>query len=139
MSWHYDPNDLEESDEAKIRDLLMGHKVVKVADDKLTLDDGTVLTIYPNEGCGGCSNGYYEIAELNDCDNIITNVTLNTREVETKHDEGTYSWSESTTVYEIFVYAENQPIKLLEVSGSDGNGYYGTGYRINVTRETAGV
>ena len=45
MGWHYDENDLDENDGDKIRDLLIGHKVAKVADDKLTLDDGTILTI----------------------------------------------------------------------------------------------
>ena len=73
------------------------------------------------------------MTELNDCDNIITNVSL---QDESKKDEYGY---ESDTVYSIFVYAENQTLKLLEVTGSDGNGYYGTGYRINVSRPTVSV
>ena len=36
------------------------------------------------------------------------------------------------TSYKIFVYAENQKLKLLQVDGDDGNGYYGTGYSIIV-------
>lgn len=131
MSWHYDPSDLSESDTAKITELLVGHKVTKVADDKLTLDDGTVLTIYPNEGCGGCTSGDYGITELNGCDNIITSVSVTSEDKKADY--------EIETIYRIFVYAENKQINLLTVEGTDGNGYYGTGYAINVLRPTVDV
>jgi hypothetical protein len=95
-------------DEKAIGDLLMGKTVVKVGDDTLALSDGTVLTIVPNEG--GCSN------------NAIMNVVIKQVEDEPYGD----------THYQIFVLAEDRRIKLLDVSGNDGSGYYGTGYWIEV-------
>lgn len=38
----------------------------------------------------------------------------------------------SDTSYKIFVFCEDTRINLVDVSGSDGNGYYGTGYTITV-------
>ena len=40
-------------------------------------------------------------------------------------------WSDEYS-YKIFVYAENKKIKIVQVDGDDGNGYYGTGYLISV-------
>ena len=81
------------------------------------LDNGVTLEVLPNEGCGGCGNGWYDVDEINGCDNAITNV-----EVVSNGDE---------TCFNIFVYAEEKRIKILEVTGDD-NGYYGTGYRLQV-------
>lgn len=112
-------------DEEEIKKLLMYRKVVKVSDDTLRLDNGIELEIYPNEGCGGCSSGWYDITDLNECDNIITNVEFECKRI------GIGKWSDEYS-YRIFVYAENKKIKMLQVDGDDGNGYYGTGYEINV-------
>lgn len=112
---------LDYDDEEQIRDLLIGKSVKKVNKDTLILNDGTELKIIPNEGCGGCSNGWYEITELNGCENIITNVTFECIDN-----------SDDDMIYRIFVFAKDKNIKLLEVSGGDGNGYYGTGYSIDV-------
>lgn len=108
------------SETDSLAQLLVGRKVVNVADDILTLDNGTLLQVEANEGCGGCSSGWFELTELNTCDNVITSVTVDSRE------EG------YDDVYSLFVYAENTQIKLIEATGSVGNGYYGAGYRINV-------
>ena len=109
---------LSYEDEDEIRNLIMYRKIVKVDNrtDTLWLDNGTTLEIIPNEGCGGCSNGWYSITEINDCDNAITNV-----EFGNKCDES----------FSIFVYAENKRIKILQVEGID-NGYYGCGYKVRV-------
>ena len=112
------------SNEKEITELLMFRKIVKVENDTLFLDNGVELEIIANEGCGGCSAGWYEVTELNGCDNAITNVEFTCDSTDDKYDED-YS-------YKIFVYAEDQKIKILQVDGSDGNGYYGTGYSINV-------
>ena len=116
--------ELEEFNGKEIKDLLLYHKVTKVSEDKLVLDNGTELTIEANEGCGGCSNGWYGITELNDCNNVITNVELVC--------DNDCKDSEDKTSYKIFVYAEDKHIKLLQVDGNDGNGYYGKGYTIYV-------
>ncbi len=110
-------------DEKAIGDLLMGKTVVKVGDDTLALSDGTVLTIVPNEGGCSCGAGDYPIDELNGCpNNAIMNVVIKQVEDEPYGD----------THYQIFVLAEDRRIKLLDVSGNDGSGYYGTGYWIEV-------
>lgn len=125
---------LTESNEEEIRSLLLYRKVVKVSDDTLALDNGTVLKFEGNWGCGGCASGEYDVTELNSCDNMITNVEL----VRTDENGGPVDdWEEGTTVYRIFVYAENRKINLLTVEGTDGNGWYGTGYHIDVYPVTA--
>lgn len=106
--------------ENELKGLLLYRKVVSVkeVDDQtaeLILDNGVVLRTEGNEGCGGCGNGWYYLEALNRCDNAITNV-------ECVDDEEKYN---------IFVYSENEKIKLLEYEGYD-NGYYGTGYSVTV-------
>jgi len=113
------------NDSEAIRTLLMGHKVAKVGENSLILDDGTQLAIQPNEGCGGCSSGWYGLDELNECpDNAIMNVEF---DEDGEEDDWDYS-----RIFRVFVLAADRRIKLWEVSGTDGNGYYGTGYWITV-------
>jgi hypothetical protein len=110
------------TDTVEIRRLLIGRKVTKVADDKLLLDDGIELTFYGNSGCPGCGNGDYDLTQLNDIDNVITNVVFADQPDDV---DGQYA---------IFVYAGHGAINLATFEGGDGNGYYGTGYYINVKR-----
>jgi len=115
---------LDYYNEEEIRKLLFGRKIIKVDSDTLFLDNGIELTISPNSGCGGCGSGWYSLVELNDCDNAITNIEMVVDEnVKDKYDD---------TSYKIFVFAEDKRIKIVQVDGSDGNGYYGTGYEILV-------
>ena len=118
----------EHYEEDKIKDLLMYRKVIKVENNTLFLDNGVKLEIYPNVGCGGCFSGWYDITELNECDNVITNVEFVCENIDDPN-------SNDDTSYKIFVYAEDKKIKLLQVDGSDGNGYYGTGYSICVRKK----
>lgn len=113
-------------DEDKIKELLMYHKIIKVENDTLYLDNRIELEIMPNEGCG-CGAGWYEITELNGCDNVITNVELNC-----ENGKWDSNWLTYDKMYNIFVYAENKKIKVLQVDGNDGNGCYGTVYEIKV-------
>lgn len=110
--------------EREVKNLLLGRKIIKTekTDDQigvLTLDDGTQLIVEGNEGCGGCANGWYYLDELNECDNVITNV------------ECALEYKGYDDVYHIFVFADNKKINCVQYSGSD-NGYYGTGYRLFV-------
>lgn len=118
-------NEIYYSEESKIKDLLMYRKIVKVENDTLYLDNGVELEVIANKGCGGCSAGWYEVTELNGCENAITNVEFAWDDID---DPNSYD----DTSYKIFVYAEDKKIKILQVDGSDGNGYYGTGYSIIV-------
>lgn len=107
----------------KMKELLLGRKVVKaeVIDDQvaeLTLDNGVVIETVGNEGCGGCGNGWYYLEELNDCNNVITDVECVVES--NKYDDD---------VYHIYVFAEDKKINLIQYGGGD-NGYYGTGYGV---------
>lgn len=110
--------------ENEVKDLLLFRKIVEVEAlseqiGVLTLDNGIQLIVEGNEGCGGCSNGWYYLEELNNCDNAITDVEC-VLEVD--------GWGD---VYHIFVYADDKKINCIEYRGED-NGYYGTGYDLFV-------
>lgn len=120
---------LEECDEKEIKELLIGRKV-KVDGDNLILDNGIILEVVANQGCGGCSSGWYSITKLNEVDNAITNVEFECDDIES-NEENDYN----DTSYKIFVFCEDTRINLLQVDGSDGNGYYGTGYEIIVKQK----
>ena len=112
------------SDKEEITKLLFGRKVEVISETELQLDNGLILEIVGNIGCGGCSSGNYELQELNGCDNAITNV-------EFVCDDNTNDKYDGTS-YKIFVLVADKRIKLLQVDGDDGNGWYGTGYSIIV-------
>lgn len=107
--------------------LLLGHAVSKVADDHLLLDDGTLLRLVGNDGGCACSAGCYDLTALNGVENIITAVEF---EDEPEGDDPDL-W-DADGAYRIFVFAGNERINLATFEGSDGNGYYGTGYHLMV-------
>lgn len=127
----------DECDEKEIKELLIGHKVKVIGKNgqtaTLELDNGVRLEVEANEGCGGCSNGWYSINNLNNVDNAITNVEFECTDINPT-DENNYD----DTSYKIFVFCEDTRINLLDVTGSDGNGYYGTGYTIKVINTKKG-
>lgn len=116
--------------ERDMRDLLMGRQIVKVDDDHMLLDDGTVLKVAPNAGCGGCASGWYWIDQLNRVDNIITDVELE----EDVEDVRPGSVAQPNRTYRIAVFAGHEKINAVTVEGNDGNGYYGTGFDILVRK-----
>lgn len=118
----YRDRTLCECNEKEIEDLLLGHKVTADDYDKLILDNGVVLQINPNIGCGGCESGNYYLQHISSVNNAITNVEF----VEEYDDDCYYEH------YRIFVIADGMTTELLDVYGTDGNGYYGTGYTIDV-------
>lgn len=119
--------------EQEIRGLLVGRKIVAVdeAAETLTLDDGTELKILPNEGMC-CSNGDYFVRRLVGAENVILAVDFSEQYL----DKDQRSEPGDDYRYEIFVYTEGveNGQSILRVDGSDGNGYYGTGYKIRVKR-----
>lgn len=130
---------LTQDDEQGMRDALVGRRIVEAergefktparwggtADGRLTLDDGTIILIAPNEGCGGCGNGWYALEHLATVDNAITDVRVAT---EGERDE----YGEGPTSYRLYVFAGAEEINAVQVDGDDGNGYYGTGYELFV-------
>lgn len=111
-----------ECNEKEIEELLLGHKVTVDDYDNLVLDNGVVLQINPNIGCGGCESGNYYLEHIASVNNAITNV-----EFVEEYDDDCYHEH-----YRIFVIADGMTTELLDVYGTDGNGYYGTGYTIDV-------
>lgn len=111
-----------EQNEKEIEELLLGHKVTVDDYDNLVLDNGIMLQINPNIGCGGCESGNYYLEHIASVNNAITNVEF----VEEFEDDCCYEH------YKIFVIADGMTTELLDVYGTDGNGYYGTGYTIDV-------
>ena len=118
----YKDRTLCEQNEKEIEELLLGHKVTVDDCGNLVLDNGVVLKIYPNIGCYGCESGNYYLQHISSVNNAITNVEF----VEEFEDDCYYEH------YKIFVIADGVTTELLDVYGTDGNGYYGTGYTIDV-------
>lgn len=121
-------NCIDGEDIDEIKKLLLYKKITEVTINSnymtgtMKLDDGTILKIVANEGCGGCNNGWYSLEELNKCDNAITDVEL------------VYDKRNSDEVIQIFVIAEDKRIKIIDVQGDEGNGYYGRGFTIYVEK-----
>lgn len=115
----------------EVRQLLVGRSIVSVdpITNTLVLDNGKVLTFGGNEGCGGCTNGFYTIDYLNECPvNAIMAVDFTCDFNDTT--PGTY---DTTETLKVFVLAEDTRILMLEASGDEGNGYYGRGWWVEVT------
>lgn len=111
-------------DQDSINELFVGRKVVAAHNEVIELDDGTEIKVIPNEGCGGCEDGWFYLRSISEVDNVITSV-------EVDHE---YTGNGYTEVYKIVVYAEGVGEDLVVVEGSEGNGYYGTGFSLKVTR-----
>lgn len=134
-----------QNESEKIAELFVGRKVVRAemgsfqvpgtegsawgssnAEGTLTLDDGTVLYLTGNDGGCACSAGCYPLVEVAAADNIITSAHVNA-DPNGDDDSG-------TGVYQIFVFADAKAINVAEFRGSDGNGYYGTGFSLTVVK-----
>lgn len=127
-------NTFDQGDEAEIKKLLQGRRIVSVefgsydfgvyrkASGMMRLDDGTTIYVAPNEGGCACGAGDYELEKLVTVDNAISNVTL---EEDKLNEYG-------GTRYRIHVVADAHDMDLMVVEGDDGNGYYGTGYELIV-------
>ena len=99
---------------------------------KLSLDDGTVLILAGNDGCGGCDSGWYYLTRL--FRRGTPNARIMSAEVETTQ-LGDDEYDD--TRYTLFVIVDDERLPLAEFDGDDGNGCYGTGFNITVTREEA--
>ncbi len=132
----------DQDDVDALREALFGRSVVavkmesehkcgygEVGQGEVHLDDGTVLVLAGHIGGCSCSAGDYDLTDLNTMPiNGITNV-----EVEVDDSKvGEYGEGEQT--YNIFVLAKDERIRLASFEGSDGNGYYGTGFWFSVVR-----
>lgn len=123
---NYDSVDGEDIDEVK--KLLLYRKIVEARQindtvGELVLDNGILLRVVANDAqAEHCDCGYWYLDDLNTCDNVITNVDI------------VYDTKDGDENIRIFVYAEDTRIKAIEVSGDEGNGYYGRGFTIFVEK-----
>lgn len=137
--------------EDRLRELLLGRSVDRVeltdeAPEKwesgptgyLYLSDGTVLKVWGNDGGCACSAGCYPLAHLADFENAITNVEVEAQpagdDVPCKVCGKDWCWDhgEQEGYYRIHVFAGQEKKTLASFEGSDGNGYYGTGWWLAV-------
>jgi hypothetical protein len=118
---YYDSDDLSP--------VLAGRYVTKVDGDTLTLDDGTVLEFEGNVGCC-CGSGDYWLTEL--FQRGTPNARIMSAEVKTtQFGDDEYD----NTRYTLFVIVDDERLPLAEFEGNDGNGYYGSGFHVTVTRK----
>ncbi len=136
--------------EARLRELLVGRSVqrVEVRNEQpdrwtsgptgfLHLSDGTVLKVWGNDGGCSCNAGDYPLARLAAFDNVITNVEVEDRSI--GDDSGPCfvcraQWcGEHDGWYRVHVFAGQERATLASFEGTDGNGYYGTGWWLSVT------
>lgn len=119
----------------KLQELFAGRSIQFVDKEKgnITLSDGTVLRLEANQGCGGCTSGWYEIEKLSTVDHIITSVrvTETTFMARLKDWKGKF-YREERQRYTLFVFAGDKRLNAATVVGDDGNGYYGTGFTVRV-------
>lgn len=115
--------------EEKIKNEILYHKIVKISQigdqtAEFVLDNGKILEFNGNEGCGGCSNGWYYIEKILDKlpDNAITDVKFSVDNITSEYYGNTY---------QIFIFYENEELNLISYTGGD-NGYYGEGFSVTV-------
>jgi hypothetical protein len=134
----------DHTDGDKIAELLVGRQIVHAEmggdypdfprltswdrpEGMLVLDDGTKLYLEGNDGGCACSAGCYPLKHVAATENIITSARLHSSPDEDYSQEG-------EGVYQIFVFAGAEEINVASFEGSDGNGYYGTGFALTVVR-----
>lgn len=121
---YYDNDDLSP--------VLAGRYVTKVDGDTLTLDDGTVLEFEGNEGCT-CGSGTYDLTKL--FQRGTPNARIMSADVTTRLTDEDDEYSDA--IYTLFVIVDDERLPLAEFEGNDGNGYYGSGFHVTVTRKGA--
>lgn len=128
MAKQSDKGSVEWDDQEGLDRLFIGRSIVKAEDGKLTLDNGKVLTVHANEGCGGCDEGWYELDYLVTFPNVITAVEGQIS-VDNEWTSGPDSLGTCPEDVRLFVYSEGIGAEVIHTAGHD-NGYYGTGFWI---------
>lgn len=91
----------------------------------LTLDNGTVLTVEGNRGCGGCGSDWYYLTQVTKCGDAQARIMG----AYAKHSQDTEDlWCDT---YTIFVMVNgNYGYTPLAIFEGSGDGYYGTGFTL---------
>lgn len=121
----------QNSDDGLYTQILRGRYVTSIDGSIITLDDGTELHIYGNEGCGGCSSGWYWLEETFKQGNRKARIMS----AYVAYSEDKSEDEPARSVYTIFVLVDGNPsqLPLATIRGDDGNGYYGTGFTLTAT------
>lgn len=119
---YYDNDDLSP--------VLAGRYVTKVDGDTLTLDNGLMLEFEGNEGCT-CGSGTYDLTKL--FQRGTPTARIMSADVTTRLTDEDDEYSD--VIYTLFVIVDDERLPLAEFEGNDGNGYYGSGFNITVTRK----
>ena len=118
----YSPDDKLYSVHASgLSPLLVGKSIesIDTHQDTVRLTDGTVLAF---DGGGDCCAWFSaQLKESNLTENVITAV----REVDSGNKDGDY-------LFTIAVFAVNQEVMSVEVTGDEGSGYYGSSFNLRV-------
>lgn len=138
-----------QNDAKQIAALLVGRRIVKAEmgdfdypgrerwterpEGRLVLDDGTVLYLAGHDGGCSCNAGCYPLAKVASVDNVITRARVECD----PHDDSEPWDGRDRGTYRIFVFADATEINVAEFVGTDGNGYYGTGFELTVVRAEA--
>lgn len=135
-----EPITYTQNDPQQIADLLIGRRIARAEkgdfdypgrgwrdrpEGRLILDDGTILYLAGHDGGCACNAGCYPLEKVAAADNIITSARVECD----PHDD---SDPRESGAYRIFVFADATEINVAEFVGSDGNGYYGTGFELTV-------
>jgi len=138
----------------RMKELLVGRRIVEstISDEKpdpwtsgptgrLVLDDGTRVKLWGNEGGCACGAGDYPLEALNPIDGVITNVEIVSEpsgdgQICKKCGQKWCSHQQEDGHYTIFVVAKDERLELAKFVGDDGNGYYGTGWWLEVEAPT---
>lgn len=140
---------LTEADHKEIEALLLGRRIVaaergsapisgredsydRTAEGVLTLDDGTRIYAKGNDGGCSCGAGDYPLEHLATIDNVITSVRFDDHPTGDAYDD-----YDGDGWHRIFVVADAVEVNVASFEGSDGNGYYGTGYSLYVCAPSA--
>ena len=130
----------DETDDDAIAALLVGRRIVRAEmgqfdypvrsswdkrpEGRLVLDDGTTLLLTGHEGGCSCGAGDYDLSKVATVENVITSARV--------HCDPDDDGGGGEGVYRIYVFSDNVEINVAEFVGSDGNGYYGTGFSLTV-------
>lgn len=134
-----DATTLHNSDEHEIRALLTDRRITSVEDNILTLDDGTCITVLPDNSTGIGHHIEHTLDHLASYDNRITRVQFVNKTYEgddNKHPHRTYQ----IFVYSSAIKTKNKgKQKLIEVNerACSSTGYlYGMGFQLIITPTT---
>ena len=116
-----------------LREELVGHRIIYMNEEVIKLDNGVTLNIQLNEGCGGCSSGWSELDVVN-FDKKYSEAAVMNVVYESYYTDKEKNKNYSQDEFKIFIYLVNK--EVIEIDGDEGvgNGCYGSGFWVSVTR-----